>query len=200
MNTVNKVLLTVTVACLLSSAQAANYTLSSTPQKGNVSFRAIGKPAFLKIDGKGEGPLGTLQIDGNKMSGEMTFALKTLDTGIELRDEHMKEKYLKVNENPTASLKFSKQELSAPFDISAMQLKGPAIKAILTLNKLSKEVSVDFKSENKGKELLVTSNFSIKLSDFNIEIPEYAGIKVADEVKLEVQSILSPTTGPALAR
>lgn len=195
-----KILSTVIALSLTNSINATQYTLSSAPQKGTVSFRAIGKPAFLKIDGKGEGPTGNIQVEGNKMSGEMTFALKTLDTGIELRDEHMKDKYLKIKESPTATLKFSNQELNTAFDTSAMQLKGPAIKATLTLNKVSKELSVDWKSENKGSELLVTSNFSIKLSDYNIEIPEYAGIKVADEVKVEVQSTLSANSTAALAR
>jgi len=200
MKTTFKIFSAVMALSLTNSINATQYTLGSAPQKGTVSFRAIGKPAFLKIDGKGEGPTGNIQITDNKMSGEMTFALKTLDTGIELRDEHMKEKYLKVNESPTATLKFSNQELSAAFDPSVMQLKGPAVKATLTLNKVSKEVAVDWKSEKKGGDLFVTSNFNLKLSEFNIEIPEYAGIKVADEVKVEVQSTLSPAAGASLAR
>ncbi len=200
MKTTYKIFTILVTFATLNRAIAAKYILNSTPQKGNVSFRAIGKPAFLKIDGKGEGPSGNVQITENKISGEMTFALKTLDTGIELRDEHMKEKYLKVNESPTATLKFSNQELSTAYDPNLMQLKGPSVKAILTLNKVSKEVAVDWKSEKKGGDLFVLSQFNLKLSDFNIEIPEYAGIKVADEVKVEVQSTLSPAAGASLAR
>lgn len=44
----------------------------------------------------------------------------------------------------------------------------------------------EFKSLPKN-EIMVVAKFKVKSSDFNIEIPSFAGITVADEIDLEVE-------------
>ncbi len=184
---------------ILAHAEVAAFKTEAA--KGEVSFKAIGKPAFLKIEGKGEGPEGKIQIDGKKMSGTMTLSLKNLSTGIDLRDEHMKEKYLKVNENPNAVLAFKEIELSEVFDGTRTTLGGTKLKGNLTLNGVTKPIDADLESKKSGNAFDVTSSFKVKLSEFNIAIPEYAGITVADEVSIEVKTQLLPLVAtPSMAR
>src|SRR5262245_49694569 len=72
---------------------------------GCVEFFAVGWPSALKIHGKGRGPEGQLQVVGNQVNGTIEFDLDTLETGIELRDRHMKEQYLQTARFPRAALK-----------------------------------------------------------------------------------------------
>src|SRR5438309_1643612 len=66
--------------------------------RGSTGFLAIGNPSAIRIDGKSEGPEGELAVqekDGNFLvSGQLKVSMKNCETGIALRDRHMKEKYL----------------------------------------------------------------------------------------------------------
>lgn len=186
-----------TILLTLQTFAATQFTSDS--KKGSLVFKAIGKPAFLKIEGKGDGPNGHILVEGKKLSGELSLNLNSLNTGIDLRDEHMKEKYLKTKETPTAILKIDDTELVSSYE-ETKKLEGKNFKAKLTLNKITKELGGEWKSQLAGNTNIVTANFSIKLSDFGIEIPEYAGITVADEVKIESTVALIPQTTSTLAR
>jgi polyisoprenoid-binding protein YceI len=183
---------TVLVIGLMASNSWAATQFKAEPKNGSVVFQAVGNPDFLKIEGKGLGPSGVVSIDGQTLSGELSFDLASLDTGISKRDEHMKEKYLKVAQHPRSTLKLSSLPLSESFDPQKNYLKGGELKGQLTLNGVTKDVTGRWKAERDGKEQDVESEFKIKLSDFGIEIPSFAGVTVADEVKLLVNAGLSP--------
>jgi hypothetical protein len=188
----------ITLATLsLVFSNAAEFT--SSPQDGSISFKAIGKPAFLKIDGKGAGPAGKVTAQGKKLSGEFSIDLNTLSTGIDLRDEHMKEKYLKTKTQPIAVLKIENLDISNDLS-SATEIKNEKLKALLTLNNTTKEISGLWNSKQDANGNNIQAEFAIKLSDFAIEIPEYAGITVADEVKIAVSTKLLPLKQSGIAR
>lgn len=152
--------------------------LAAAPEKlvpagGEVKMTVIGKPSLIKINGKGEAPTGELKITDGKVNGEFKFDLSTLDTGIELRDEHMRDKYLQVNEHPEATLKIKDLE----------QKPSGEFKGELTLHGVTKPVTGQFKMGDKKS---VEAAFKIKLSDYQIDIPKYMGITVADEVDVKV--------------
>ncbi|MEZ4814389.1 MAG: YceI family protein [Bdellovibrionota bacterium] len=140
-----------------------------------VSFEALGKPSFLKIKGESS------QLKHHTLATEagvediFEFDLKSLDSGIELRDEHMKNKYLKVKDYPTAKLTLKSPEHSALVFEGEQDLKG-----LFTLKDKSNEVSIHAKRSGD----LVTANFEIKLSDYGMEIPSWSGIRVSDLVKV----------------
>src|SRR5579863_2237042 len=90
---------------LLSAATAGAENLNVT---GSSEFIATGKPGFIKIDGLGKGLTGRLALTGNEVSGQATFPLATLDTGVGLRDKHMKDEYLEVQKFPEAKLVVAK--------------------------------------------------------------------------------------------
>lgn len=165
-------------------------TLSAAlPQKlevqgGAVEALVIGKPSLLKIKAKGEPPTGSLILDGAKVSGTFEFALGTLDSGIELRDDHMKNKYLKVSEHPKAKLVIHEILLDKAFSIADPAVTEADFKGDLTLHGVTKPIQGKF---NVNDERAVVADFKIKLTDFAIGIPSYMGITVADEVNVRVQ-------------
>lgn len=159
-----------------------------------VSFEAVGKPSFLKIKGEGKAlkhEQKSVNENGvNLLKDTFIFDLNTLNSGIDLRDEHMKEKYLKTKENPTATL-----VLSAA-DKSTLDFQGEKeVKGNLTLNGKTKEVTVKANREKNNIEAAL----EVKLTDFAIEIPSWSGITVADLVKIKTTFDL-PLEAPALTR
>ncbi len=163
-------------------AFAAVTRLSS--QGGSVDTLAVGKPSFIKIRGKGEPAKGQLQIDGKKATGTFEFNVATLDTGIDLRNEHMREKYLQVKEYPTAKLEIKNLELKEEFSVAKAKVADTPFEGELTLHGVTKPVSGRFRV---GEQRDVTAAFKIKLSDFQIDIPKYLGVTVADEVTIDVK-------------
>lgn len=146
-------------------------TFAATVKSGAVSFVAKGNPGFMKIEGKSsEGIQG--KLEGSR--GVFVFPLKTLETGIDLRDEHMKENYLEVEKYPVSRLEvLEAKEISSIGGSSSGPFTGK-----LTLHGVTKEVSGNYKLEGPN----LTASFSIKLSDFGISIPSYMGVTVADTV------------------
>ncbi|MES2767932.1 MAG: YceI family protein [Bdellovibrionota bacterium] len=157
------------------NAFADTYKLDS--RNGEMSGLAIGKPSLMKIKIEGPGPSGVLTENQNAVSGFLTLNLKDLKTGIDLRDRHMKEKYLEIGKFPEAQLHLMNLKI---IDSNVEQI----FTGNLVLKGESKPVSGTYKL-NDGK-LLAKFTFSIK--DYPIATPKYLGIEVTDKVEIEINS------------
>lgn len=154
---------------------------------GEIQFTAIGNPGFLKIKGKSKDtfPKGILKWSDQGLSGEFQFSLEGLKTGIELRDEHMKEKYLEIKKFPMAILdldpmKIDPEKLDESHDGN--------FQGNLSLHGVSKKVSGKYKYDSNEKK--IAAEFEIKVSDFGIEIPSYLGITVGEKVNILVTAFV----------
>ncbi|MCX7876720.1 MAG: YceI family protein [Melioribacteraceae bacterium] len=108
--------------------------------------------------------------------------LNTVDTGIGLRNRHMRENYLETDKYRYAI--FSGKIISynkineKEFDVN---LNGE-----MKIHGVTKNVSLTGKIFLVGNELNIKSKFSVKLSDYNIEIPKLMFMKINEEIKLEL--------------
>lgn len=152
-------------------------------QSGDVTFLATGKPGFMRINGKGGKPEGNFIIDAKNslLSGEVLVKVDAFGTGISLRDRHMKEKYLETAKYPEARFVASPQTLPAGAEETKISLPGT-----LTIHGKSRPVTADATIKTSGEKVEVRSIIETKLSDFDIVVPEYAGITVADKVKIDI--------------
>lgn len=155
-----------------------------------VKFEALGKPSFLKIKGEAKLLKHDLKTENNLVTDVFVLDLNSLNTGIDLRDEHLKEKYLKTKDHPKATLEVVGGEKSA-LDFTGEK----ELKANLTLAGKTKEVLVKAQRENNKVE----AKLELKLSDFGVDIPSWSGITVSDLVKVNT-SFEVPVEAPALAR
>jgi polyisoprenoid-binding protein YceI len=151
-------------------------------ESGKVEFLAIGKPSFLKVKGVGTAPKGSLTMEGDKASGEFTFDLSSLDTGIALRNEHMKDKYLEVGKHPLATIRFK--------DVSAKEGAKQTVPAELELHGVKQPITLEATLKPDGEKKVATASFKFKLTDYQIEIPTHLGITIADEVSVTIESTL----------
>ena len=166
--------------------QKTNVELSKA--SGEVEFFAVGNPSLLRIHGKGVAPGGKFAIDDNEnVTGEGSFDLSSLDTGIDMRNKHMKEKYLQVEKFPVASLKMSEMVLPLKSESLSWKFENVPFKALLTLHGQTKPVEGLAKVSRKEDRIELSCEFSIKLADFGIDIPSYAGITIANDVRVHVR-------------
>ena len=169
---------------LFSITTMASINLESSKQSGEINFLAIGKPAMIKIKGVAHAPMTTAKINNNQMSVESILVLNDLNTGIGLRDEHMKDEFLQVKKFPNAVLKISNIILPKGYETHASVIKDQNFIGTLKLHGKEKKVEGTF-SLNESLELVAKFNF--KLTDFGIEIPNYLGVIVADTVAVDTK-------------
>ena len=145
----------------------------------DVSFLAVG-PAGLKINGVST----SLET---KEEGEFVVfrvPLDTLETGISLRDRHMKEKYLETQKFSHAELKVSKALLKA-----GRQQKGTGT---FTVHGVSKPIDFVYDVTADANGLSVQGTFDINIKQFGIEVPSYLGVTVKPDVKVAANFVVKP--------
>jgi polyisoprenoid-binding protein YceI len=154
------------------------------PAQGGVEFQAIGRPSMLKIVGKGPAPAGSFKLEGEKVSGAFTVDLEKIETGIALRDRHMKEKYLETAKYPKAELKLTTLKLPKPLDGSNVSYQAVPFEGTFKVHGVEKPVAGTADVAVEGQKLSGTASFAIKISDYKIDIPKFAGITMAEDVKV----------------
>ena len=177
------------IICFLGLTLSLNFAfavteLKSIPSESEVTFDAIGRPSMLRIKGKGTGVSASFVIDAKNVSGTATFSLETLKTGIDLRDEHMKEKYLQTKQFPEAVLTLVAVTLPPNFSSTKPLVGTSEFTGKLKLHGVVKDITGKFAILDEN--LKTEADFEIKLSDYNIDIPTYLGVKVADIVKVHI--------------
>jgi polyisoprenoid-binding protein YceI len=181
-----------TLAFAISNASAAWKVDLSKIVSGSVEFTAIGSPSALKIKGQGKAPTGQAQIDNLKVQGKFSFELNTLTTGISLRDNHMKEKYLQTKEFPFAELTIDSMQLPATFeklDTTSNEIVAEDIPFTgkLKVHGVENAVQGKAKIKRKGTNLSVEAQFETPIQAYKIDTPSFAGISITKNVVVYVQ-------------
>ena len=124
------------------------------------------------------------------LDGSLAVDLRTLDTGIGLRDDHLREKYLEVGKGPD----FDRATLSE-IDVSGLNMDSPEGKGSFTgslsLHGAKKPVTGTLDVRQAGPALRVKASFPVLLSDYGIAKPRYLGVGVKDTVQVEVAFVVS---------
>jgi polyisoprenoid-binding protein YceI len=170
-------LLTLTALLAAAPAQAA------VEKKGDSSATFNGKgPAGFKLEGK----TSDLKLEDDGKVLRIIVPLANMKTGIDLRDRHMREKYLEVEKYPDAVLEVPWSEIKLPEDGQSTTAKG---KGKMTLHGKSKDVTFSYTVQRKGNDYQVTGNTPLNIKDFGIDIPSYLGVTV----KPDIETIVSFT-------
>ncbi len=149
-----QLLLLATLTADLALAQSIEVNLRISPAG---SFQA----KTSKVTGK-------VKKVGDKFVGEgIKVDLASLSTGIKLRDDHMKDKYLEVQKHPTA-------------DLTVGECQNGKGKGKLKVRGVEKEVTGTCVAQGKNVE----AKFEISLADFKIEGIRYMGAGVKDKAEI----------------
>ncbi|MBK8213431.1 MAG: YceI family protein [Myxococcales bacterium] len=142
---------------------------------GSVEFTATG-PAGLKIVGTTSQI--TVREDGANVV--VTVPLAGLDTGIALRNKHMREKYLEVDKFPTAELTVARSALKVGEGSGTAQ-------GTMKIHGQTRPVSFGYTAAKGGPGLTVEGTVHLDMKAFGIEVPSYMGVTVKPDVDVKAK-------------
>ena len=176
------------IGFILFSGLSQASTMNLDKASSTVEFLAVGRPSMIKIHGKGANIEGHLNLAPEKSEGTFKVDLESFDTGMSLRNQHMKEKYLetKIENNKYAILTISKLDISQVALTKGGTFDVP-FSGTLTLHGVTKDISSSAHVNLKDKSFDGTSQLKIKLTDYKINIPTFAGVTVAEDVSIDIQ-------------
>ena len=134
-------------------------------------------------------PEGTRDVDGS-----FSVDLRTLDTGIGLRNTHLRDNYLEVSRGPeydTAVL--SEVVLDAPPPARGRSATL-GFKGVLSVHGNAKPVTGTAEVSYKGDALDVKVKFPLRIDAYEIARPTYLGVGVSNQIDVEVRATLKPAT------
>jgi polyisoprenoid-binding protein YceI len=176
-----------------AAPKIANSKISVAPQsqkidlageESSVEFVAVVKPGSIRINGNGAKLAGTVTVSEKSLIADLVVHLKDFQTGISLRDKHMKEKFLEVDKYPDATLKITEMPLPQSPMKAALNLKAVPFKGVLNLHGVDNAVSGTADIDSTGASVLVDVKTATTISAHKIEKPGYLGVTVADDVDI----------------
>jgi len=190
------------VALLLStgvatSARAQN-TDSSTPVEvrgGTASFDVDTNVPALSVHGKSNALEGRVRVHGGPNGPvleqiEAKLPVETLQTGLKLRDEHMRKYIFTTNDGQVPDVRFVAEKATcskASGNQSTCQVAGD-----LVIRGTARPFTIALKvTEDKGS-YRASGDSVVKLSAYGIDKPSQLGVSTVDEVKLRLDFTAHP--------
>jgi polyisoprenoid-binding protein YceI len=145
----------------------------------------VSRAPLLEFKGKSNHLHGLVDLDKNLI--DFYIDLNTLDTGIELRNRHMRDSYLRTDQCPFAEFR---GELLTPFDPDVSQPQQVRTKGLFKVNCNEREVNISGTLKPTEEGLRLEAQFKIELSDYNIEKPRVIFYELAEEQVINLSILL----------
>jgi polyisoprenoid-binding protein YceI len=182
--------LVVLTVCAASRAHAADTYRIASGEIAVVCPLTVGG-SFEARTKNLSGELGPASEQPGTVRGALRVDLQTLETGIGIRDRHMKDNYLEVDKGPDFS--------AAMFDdIRVEKLDGKSVfSGTLMLHGQRKPISGTADLQQRDGRVRVQAQFPLRISDFEIPTPKYLGVGVRDEIQIKVNLTAVPVAATA---
>jgi polyisoprenoid-binding protein YceI len=154
---------------------------------------------YLSEEGKAvftsETPLTTFSGESSKLAGfvdlkenlvDFYLDLNTLDTGIGLRDKHMRKNYLETDKYPFAE--FTGRLKEVPEDLQKLQ--EVEVIGLFKIHGVEREVSIQGLMINEAGGIRIQAEWDLLLSDYNIEIPKVAFYQLSERQVIAIDILL----------
>ncbi|MBK7981367.1 MAG: YceI family protein [Ignavibacteriae bacterium] len=121
------------------------------------------------------------EIDNNSQL-HFEVDLRTLDTGIGLRNRHMRENYLETEKYPMAVYE---GKIVRSEKITENKYKV-FVNGEINIHGVTRKQNVEGTVEIIGDEIIISTNFIVKLSDHKIEVPSLMFMKIDENMDLRL--------------
>lgn len=176
------------------SATAAEYHVDTTAQR-MVKFTSKAPLENFdgttnRIDGYAVIPFDTLQTGAGYDSSKFYFEvdLNALDTGIGLRNRHMRENYLETDQFPFAQFAGRISDAGREAD-TAVHL---SIAGEMTIHGVKQPKTAAILATRDGSRYHVRGQFPVALPDYKIKVPKLMFMKISDTVQVRLDFYLLP--------
>jgi polyisoprenoid-binding protein YceI len=157
----------------VSTASNAEANLHA-PSSAIVSFKAK-TTVFMTVEGRGQ----ELSVLDDGKSVLVRVPLKSLTTGMDLRDRHMREA-LDVAHYPEAELKVLRNALVLPAKGAS---KSATVNGQLTLHGQTRPVALSYQvAQEESSTYKVEGTLGVDMKEFGIRPPNYAGIALKPQI------------------
>jgi polyisoprenoid-binding protein YceI len=176
----------------IASAQALAQNASSAWQAGDGDV-AVLCPLTVggSFEAKTRALAGRLAVDPTQpgaLNGDLQVDLQTLDTGIGLRNTHLREKYLEVGKGAGFDRAVLSEIVVSGVDLAAASGNG-TFKGTLALHGTRKPVSGTVRLTPAAGQVKVDATFPVQLPEFGIPEPRYLGVGVHDQVQVRAKFV-----------
>ncbi|MGE5365414.1 MAG: YceI family protein [Bacteroidota bacterium] len=134
---------------------------------------------------------GYIKWDGEDLTSKSDLYfevdLRTLDTGIGLRNRHMRDNYLHTDRYPYAS--FRGRVIKA--DRKDNNSYNTTTEGKMTIHGVTKPVKIEGIMTYEKNGFRIKSSFSIKLTDYSIEVPKLMFMKISDKIDLVADFLIT---------
>jgi polyisoprenoid-binding protein YceI len=188
-----------TIGCLVAAfalsftaVQADEFIIDPTSSADTVFFRSTAKLEFF--EGKTTDLTGGFEFNidsaSSPLSGALRVDLRTLKTGIETRDRHMRERHLHTDDYPYAYFEYTGLSGLPAVLQSDSSYKG-TLQGYFYIHGAKRRLSatVQFRFQvaaDKHQEVTGRAAFSLKLDDYHIDRPKALFLKLAETIEVEV--------------
>ncbi len=153
-------------------------------ESGQVEF--LSKAPLNEFTGNSSNLNGLVDLDKNLL--DFYVDLNTLNTGIGLRDRHMRENYLETKKYPYAEFTGT---INALPKLENGQSRSVSAKGIFKIHGVEQEIQVPGKlTALSDTELQLDASFKVLLGDYNIDIPKVVFYELAEEQEVTIKAIL----------
>jgi polyisoprenoid-binding protein YceI len=126
--------------------------------------------------------------EAGAIKGALSVDLRTLKTGIGMRDRHMRDNYLEVTNGPDF-------ETATIENIQIEKLEGKTtFNGTLVLHGERRPVTGSATLEKRDGGYTVQADFPVRVSEYKIPKPTYLGVGVQDEIRIKVALTVLPAT------
>jgi len=174
--------------CFLLFFNIYPQTLSISHQQIN-TIKFLAQSTFSDFEGVTNAIEGSISFDSaftKESEINLMVHLDSLDTGIGLRNSHMREKYLDTEKYPDADFTGNISSINKISDFEY----DVVVSGMLKIHGVEKLFKINGKIFRYGKLYKIETNFKINLPDFNIEQPKFLFTKVDNEIVIQLSVYL----------
>ena len=175
-----------------SSAVAQDQESTQSPTLG-VFFTENGKAEFtsrapmLTFSGVSEQLNGLINLEQNIL--DFYLDLETLDTGIRLRNKHMRDSYLETKEFPFAEFRGQLRELP---DFTSGDTASVIAVGRFKIHGIEREIEVPGVLIRTSQGLLLSAEWKIELPDYEISVPKVVFYELSETQEIQIQGLFVP--------
>lgn len=192
------------ILAAFGTAQSEVKTFKTLPNDAKNVVEFTSDAPMEKIVGKTSSIAGAIDIDVHDLASaskaHFEVDLNTLDTGIGLRNQHMRENHLETEKFPTATFTLARFVSSDKKGIGPGETANVVAEGEFKIHGVGKTYQIPVKlyyavsdkatqtrlGGSMGALLNASAEFTVKLADHEIKRPELLFMKLAPEQKIEV--------------
>ena len=159
--------------------------------QGTISFEVATNVPALRVHGKSSALTARARVDSGADGFvleqiEAAVPVRSLETGLALRDDHMRKYIFTTAEGEIPDVRFSSERVECPRSGSARRATC-SVTGALAIRGASRPFVMMLTITEENGSIRASGHGVVKLSTYGIDQPSQLGVRTTDEVKLKLE-------------